>query len=256
MLRVLFETRTAFEGSTQIKSPSRVASLLVCHKTLSFESLILRAMFDRLLDLLFPRVSLKGDEGMHMTEEEFGALVAFPVRTGTEELRAAGLRFLDGIVAASSYEASPLLRAAVHRLKYGRQRSYARELGAILLEASDRIVMTGEMVLCPVPLHWTRTFERGFNQSALLAEIISEERHWPVAHLLRRTRSTGHQAHRSHEERHSAMRDAFAITTLSVPEHVVLIDDIATTGSTLDACAEVLKMAGVEYVEALVIAKG
>lgn len=191
-----------------------------------------------------------------MTEAEFETLVSFPVRTEAEELRASGLRFLDRIVAASSYEASPLLRSAVHRFKYGRQRSYAQELGAILLEASEMMDVTGETVLCPVPLHWTRTFERGFNQSELLADILSAERHWPLLKLLRRRRATGHQAHRSHEERHEAMRHAFVMTTAVAPEHVILIDDIATTGSTLDACAEVLKMAGVECVEALVIAKG
>lgn len=226
------------------------------HKTLSFKSLILKSMFDRLLDLLFPRISLEGEEGMHVTETEFGALVSFPVRTGTVALRATGLRFLDRITAASSYEASPLLRTAVHRLKYGRQQAYARELGAILVEASDMLDANGEAVLCPVPLHWTRRFERGFNQSELLARIVSEERHLPLRCLLKRRRSTGHQAHRSHEERHAAMRNAFALAALTVPEHIILIDDIATTGSTLDACAEVLKKAGAERVEALVIAKG
>jgi predicted amidophosphoribosyltransferase len=53
-----------------------------------------------------------------------------------------------------------------------------------------------------------------------------------------------------------ALHEAFVLRRETLPLHVVLIDDIATTGSTLDACAEVLKMAGVEYVEALVIAKG
>jgi len=215
-----------------------------------------RGMFNRFLDLLFPRVSLGGEEGMHMTEKEFEALVSFPVRVEAEELRASGLLFLDRIVAAGSYEASPLLRSAVHRFKYDRQKSYAQELGAILLEASEMMEMTGETVLCPVPLHWTRTFERGFNQSDVLAQILGEERHCKVSPLLKRRRATGHQAHRSHEERHEAMRNAFAVTTSHLPERVILIDDVATTGSTLDACAEVLKMAGVDCVEALVMAKG
>jgi ComF family protein len=213
-------------------------------------------MFAQLLDLFFPRVSLKGDEGMLMTEQEFLSLVSFPVRVEEAALRADGLQFLDRIVAASSYEASPLLRSAVHRFKYGRQQSYARELGTILAEASTMIVPSYDLTLCPVPLHWSRAFSRGFNQSDLLADAVSEERGWPVVSLLKRRRATGHQAHRSHADRRDALHEAFVLRRETLPLHVVLIDDIATTGSTLDACAEVLKMAGVEYVEALVIAKG
>lgn len=213
-------------------------------------------MFERLLDFLFPRISLNGEEGMRVTEEEFSLLISFPVRTEAPELRAAGLLFLDRIVAASPYGASPLLQVAVRRFKYGRQRSYARELGAVLAEASEMIIPSDDLALCPVPLHWSRRFSRGFNQSELLARAVSEERGWPLASLLGRIRPTGHQAHRSHDARREALRGAFTLTQIKIPLHVVLVDDIATTGSTLDACAEVLKMAGVEYVEALVIAKG
>lgn len=193
---------------------------------------------------------------MLMTEKEFLALTSFPVRWSTDYLRAAGLHHIDRVVAASSYEASPLLRAAVHRFKYGRMKSYGRELGMLLAEASEMISTTEETVLCPVPLHWSRLFQRGFNQSQLLAECVSDERGWTVMPLLRRVRSTGHQARRSHEERRSALVDAFRVTPSHVPSHVILIDDIATTGSTLDACAEVLKMGGAERVEALVVATG
>jgi ComF family protein len=214
-------------------------------------------MFTYFLDLLFPRKSLQGQEGMHMTEEEFGALVTFPVQMETDQLRASGVQFLDRLVAASSYESSPLLKAAMHRLKYGRQRAYERELGTILAEASLMIMPSDDMVLCPVPLHWTRERERGFNQSMCLARVIAEERQWPLALLLKRVRATGHQAHRSHSERHYALQDAFMIAEkMELPPRVILIDDVATTGSTLDICARVLKEGGVTSVEALVIAKG
>lgn len=191
-----------------------------------------------------------------MTEAEFETLLSFPVRVEAAELRAAGMLFLDRIVAASSYEASPLLRFAVQRFKYKKQQSYGKELGALLLEASEMILPSDDLVLCPVPLHWFRAFARGFNQSEVLARTVAEERGWTYASLLKRTRSTGHQAHRAHAERQAAVADAFSLTTDQLPLHVVLVDDIATTGSTLNACARVLKMAGVEYVEALVLAKG
>jgi predicted amidophosphoribosyltransferase len=75
-----------------------------------------------------------------------------------------------------------------------------------------------------------------------------------MSHCLRRVRPTGHQAWRSHDERRLAMCDAF--TAKDVPAHVLLIDDVATTVSTLDACAQVLKSAGATQVHGLAIALG
>jgi ComF family protein len=167
-----------------------------------------------------------------------------------------GLQSLDRIVAASTYDASPFLRTAVQRFKYGRVPALHSALGAMLVEASKLLTEHADTVLSPVPLHWSRQFFRGFNQSQLLADVVAKARGWPIENLLMRTHATGHQAHRLREQRLTAVRHAFRMKANTSPPHVVLIDDIATTGATLDACAQVLKQNGAMHVEALVIAQG
>lgn len=213
-------------------------------------------MLHYFLDLLFPRTSLTGEEGTFITMSELRSLHAFPVRMEAIELKKVGVRYLDRLVAASTYESSPLLRLAIRRFKYTRIPALKTELGGLLLRASERLIIQPGTVLCPVPLHWTRRFARGFNQSELLADELRVARGWNVVCLLRRVRPTGHQAWRTRKERLGAMHNAFVAREVSMPSHVVLIDDIATTGVTLDACARVLKKAGVKHVQALVIAKG
>ena len=213
-------------------------------------------MWQFLLDFLFPRISLSGDEGAFITRKELRDMTTYPVRMTEEDLRKTGVLFLDSIVAASSYESSPLLRQAVHRFKYKRVRSLSVPLAGLLPSAAIYLPDDPEIVVCPVPLHWSREYMRGFNQSALLAELVAGDCGWTSMSLLRRLRPTGHQAHRSHEDRHAAMENVFGLITPELPSHVVLVDDIATTGATLDACAKVLKEHGVVQVDALVLAQG
>ncbi len=111
-------------------------------------------------------------------------------------------------------------------------------------------------VLCPVPLHWSRKFQRGFNQAELLAKKVATSRGVTMKNLLKRVRPTGLQAWRKRAERFEAMQDTFRPAQSSVPEHVILIDDLSTTGATLDACAKALKEAGAKRVEGWVVAHG
>lgn len=214
------------------------------------------------LDFLFPRYSLTGREGEWVTAEEGALLRSRPVVLEAPHLRMHGLRALDSIVAAADYRSAPLLRRAVHTFKYRRVPGLGKALGGMLTEAS---AMTWKEdgaveapVLCPVPLHWSRRFTRGFNQAELLAEHVRRARGWPVVSLLRRVHATGHQARRNRPDRFAAMGGAFAVRvrTAPPPPFVILVDDLSTTGATLDACAAALKAAGAERVEGLVIARG
>ncbi len=210
-------------------------------------------MWDILLDLLFPKHSITGVPGVWITDEERRALRSFPVCKEAIVLRKYGIHTIDRLVAASTYDHSPYLRESLRRFKYGRVRSMASDLGLLLVRAFPLLHADPETVLCPVPLHWMRTVRRGFNQSLLLARVVERDCGIPVRQLLRRTRPTGHQAWRERPERKEAVEDAFTVIGC-VPASVILIDDIATSGATLDACAGALRKAGAEHVQALVVA--
>src|SRR3989338_8109202 len=208
-------------------------------------------MWNTVLDLIFPRRSLSGYTGTFITREEFAKLTPFPVRLESSVLKTMGLKHLDRVVAAGSYAGAPLLRRAIYTWKYGRVKGMGEELGRLLVNvirahhdtegAQDD---TEKFVLCPVPLHWSREFYRGFNQAEQLAMILSHATLVPVVHSLRRMRATGFQARRHGAERRQSMRDMFRCVLNPIPSHIILVDDIMTTGATMDACARVLKEQG------------
>ena len=145
------------------------------------------------------------------------------------------------------------LRSIVHALKYDGRRSLARPLAA-LMRARGAAVLDGASCAVPVPLHPSRRRHRGFNQAADLARHLG----LPVVHALKRVRATATQADLPAARRHRNVRGAFEATRSSrrlAGACVVLVDDVSTTGATLDACARELKRAGVAEVRALTAAR-
>jgi|GEM_PF-545031 len=251
-------------------------------------------MWQQFLDLFFPRHSLTGEEGAWITEEERRKLVPHPVVEETADLHRRGIRHLDRLVAASTYADCPFLKKAISAFKYGRVRGLDKELARLMVQAfiegkdssllqkmnhgealggfdgtqrwsrpfegrvgsreGNRRLPSREIVLCPVPLHWVRRFSRGFNQSERLARLLACATGLPLILLLRRVRWTGSQVKRHRAERLAALDGAFRCTVPDPPSCVLLIDDVSTTGATLDQCAQALKEAGVERVEGWVIA--
>jgi len=177
-----------------------------------------------------------------------------PIRLEGLALRRRGITSLDRLVAAASYREAGI-RQMVHVFKYSRMREYSHDLVACLLPCFRLLSHTPPPVLCPVPLHWMRLMFRGFNQAADLAAIIAKEKEWQVQALLRRIRSSPAQVGLSTIFRRQNVHGIFRCIGKSSP-YVLLIDDVATTGATLDACARVLKDAGVKRVEGLVVALG
>ena len=149
------------------------------------------------------------------------------------------------------------MRQAIHELKYRNLRSLAAPLAELLWDYLVENPLPGE-VLVPVPLHPKRLWERGYNQSHRLAEELGKLTGIPVvADCLVRRRHTSPQARAVNaEERQSNIDGAFVCRDHRFWEkQVLLVDDVATSGATLDACAAALKAVGATSVWGLVMAR-
>jgi predicted amidophosphoribosyltransferase len=161
------------------------------------------------------------------------------------------------------------MKDIIHALKYDRRRTISPRLGDLMRERGAALLDGADCVV-PVPLHPRRVYTRGFNQAHDLAIHLGP----PVVSLLKRVVFTRSQIDLPRHERHENVREAFAIDTpkgvspLGFPKDscgdgplgpsikiVVLVDDVCTTGATLESCARVLKIAGVREVRALTAAR-
>ena len=163
---------------------------------------------------------------------------------------------IDAGRAAGEYEGP--LREIVHVFKYEGRRSLARPLGRMIRETAGGLLSDADCAV-PVPLHPWRRLRRGFNQASDLAQALDV----PVVHALWRTRATPPQTGLSAAARRRNVRHAFRLSPLLSRARsarllegrvVLLVDDVRTTGATLEGCAEVLKLAGVREVRALTAA--
>jgi ComF family protein len=162
-------------------------------------------------------------------------------------------RGVDWSCAVDRYEGR--MKEIIHALKYERRRSIAGPLGRLMRTTGGHL-LHGADVVVPVPLHWRREYQRGFNQADDLARQLGV----PVVPLLKRVVFTQSQIELPKEQRKENVKNAFALAPVPasrfpVPGVVLLVDDVATTGATLDACARVLKSAGVKEVRALTAAR-
>ena len=133
------------------------------------------------------------------------------------------------------------LARAIARFKYEPRPELAAPLARLLLRAASEAALPRDLVWVPVPLYFERLVERGFNQSALLARELARATRRPMAaRLLRRQRDTGHQAELGRSERAENVRDAFVVRAAS-PGAVALVDDVVTTGATVEACITALQ---------------
>ncbi len=161
--------------------------------------------------------------------------------------------YLHGLRAVAHHDGQ--LRKAIHRLKYERLSAIAEPLGQLLCDYLDANPLPFTLIV-PVPLHDERQRERGYNQSALLADVVSRRTQQPAQqNILVRTRHTIPQVGLNEHERRQNLIDAFACVQRVDDAQVLLIDDVCTTGSTMSECAAALHAAGARSVWGLTLAR-
>ncbi|MBL9216561.1 MAG: ComF family protein [Opitutaceae bacterium] len=152
-------------------------------------------------------------------------------------------------------------RSLVHALKYHHALHVLDDLAAIAEQAPGLAAFLGEATLVPVPLHPRKRRERGYNQSLLLAQVLARGGggRRAVGELLCRVEDTRSQTHYDRAARQQNLKNAFALApgaTINPADRYVLVDDVFTTGSTLNACAAVLRRAGVLNLDVVTFGHG
>jgi ComF family protein len=164
-----------------------------------------------------------------------------------------GLNRFDAAYSFGAYEDT--LRKLIHLFKYEGVQPLARPFGEFLARVLPREQRFD--LVAPVPLHWRRQWQRGFNQAGLLAREIARRWSVPVRNVARRTRATSPQAGLTNAKRRANVRGAFSVKrgVRLDGKRVLLVDDVLTTGASASACARALKRAGARQVTLLVLAR-
>ncbi len=147
----------------------------------------------------------------------------------------------------------------VHKLKYGDRQELAIAMGGMMASACADLLADASVIV-PVPLHWTRLWQRRFNQAAALAALIGQRSGLPVEpSLLRRRKRTLRQVGLTRSQRQENLQGAFIVPDEVKPslkgQHVLLVDDVMTTSSTANAASRVLLRAGAASVDVVTFAR-
>lgn len=149
-------------------------------------------------------------------------------------------------------------RALVHALKYSDRLELAPMMGRWMSRAGRELLAEADTIV-PVPLHWRRQWARRFNQSALLAATISAESGVPVAAALKRVKATVQQVGLSKAERAANVQGAFRVPEENKASvhgrRLIIVDDVLTSGATIEGCARALLRAGAANVDVLIFAR-
>lgn len=162
-----------------------------------------------------------------------------------------GTKGFDTAYTFGAYEGT--LRQLVHLFKYGKMQPLASGFGDMLARALPRELAVD--VVVPMPLHWWKRWQRGFNQSELLAREVARRWNAPVRNAARRKKNTTAQAGLTNAKRRANVQGAFEIRGRLDGKHVLLVDDVMTTGATASACGRALKRAGAARVTLLTLAR-
>lgn len=164
---------------------------------------------------------------------------------------------LDKIIICSDYE-NETLQKTIHAFKYSNVKDLDQILGKILINKYQQGNKLPEPIIIPTPLHRKRQLERGFNQCKLLAQVFANSFNLTVDNrIIFRQRNNAHQADLNKKQREKNIKGCFKIKNKAVIENknIILIDDVITTGATLNEQAKLLKQAGAKQIWAIVLAK-
>lgn len=223
-----------------------------------------------LLDILFPPLCVKcskplADSSLSLCEPCFSSLSAHTAMFCPVCMRRLPLnkktchRESSYILGAAGNYDDPALKSLIHALKYSGLKQAAYPLASFLILYSEKAGLDFKNYLVlPVPLSKKRLRERGFNQAEIIARIFAE--HYKLelrSDLLNKVSHTKPQAGLNRSERETNLRNCFGISTASdiSRRNILLIDDVCTTGSTLNEASRVLKDAGAKKIIALVAAR-
>jgi ComF family protein len=144
--------------------------------------------------------------------------------------------------------------AGLKALKFGRRLHYAPAFAALLATQSGCLPSTIDALL-PVPLHWRRQMRRGFNQARELCQPLARDFGLPIVDVAKRRRFTRYQSGLSAAERRRNLRHAFDVAIEPRYRHIVIVDDVVTTGETTRQLANALVASGVPQVSVLAVAR-
>ena len=230
---------------------------------------LIKNYFNYFLDLIFPKECVGcGDEGFWLCPKCKEEVIAIkrPYCPNCKTLNHDS-RFcrncrknykLSGIIIAGHYKFGPL-REAIHTYKYDGILELEDFFRPLLINRLKNNLPQGKKIIIPIPLYYKKQRERGFNQAERLAKIIAQEFKLPLeTKVLKRIKETEAQMSLKKKKRKENIAGAFKVITKNKIKNktVLLIDDVATTGLTLNEAAKTLKKAGVKKVWGIVIAQG
>ncbi|MDO8435605.1 MAG: double zinc ribbon domain-containing protein [bacterium] len=215
-----------------------------------------RILGERFFDLLFPLTCLGcGAEGSWLCKPCMRTLPLLPPRAcahcGAEALRGNACRacterrhpHVSELIIALYYD-HPLAKKIIRQFKYDGVRGLRLPFAELIVNAMRGIPLPTDTVLCPMPMPSRRRRVRGYNHAELLAKTLGQMLNYPVVPLLRRIGNPKPQAGFDATKRHTNAAGTFALRQTPQTKNIILIDDVVTTGATMEAAAECFAPSG------------